>query len=241
MPNLYINGKRIKDVYNADNIHFKKIKNADGVVIWNRSGLPNIYQEVEYIQADGNQYLDSEYAFINPELKIEFKYMKTVTTGSNPFGVDRPEDGGRRMHGHIFSNNLYTGDGGRTINIPDESQKVGKIFEGSVQIIGTTTSDQIAILTLNGKSQTFLNSSSGFLFEGTQFSDYILATRSSSASYLMSGRMYYLRFYDNTGALVRNFVSCRRKSDNVVGMYDTVMRKFHTNLGTGAIVAGPDV
>lgn len=38
-----------------------------------------------------------------------------------------------------------------------------------------------------------------------------------------------------------NLIPCRRLSDNISGMYDTVSRTFFTNSGTGQFLVGPDV
>ena len=43
------------------------------------------------------------------------------------------------------------------------------------------------------------------------------------------------------GTPIRNFVPCYRKSDNVIGLYDTVEGVFYTNAGTGSFTKGVDV
>ena len=43
---------------------------------------------------------------------------------------------------------------------------------------------------------------------------------------------YRLRFYKNN-TLLRDMIPCYKKSDNTVGMYDLVNRKFYTNAGQG--------
>ena len=50
-------------------------------------------------------------------------------------------------------------------------------------------------------------------------------------------RLYAFKLYDN-GVLVRNYVPCYRKSDNVVGLYDTVNNKFYINKGSGTFKYG---
>lgn len=54
------------------------------------------------------------------------------------------------------------------------------------------------------------------------------------------GNIYTQKAYQN-GKLVGDFRPARRKSDNVVGMYDAVSNKFYTNSGTGDFAAGPSV
>jgi hypothetical protein len=40
--------------------------------------------------------------------------------------------------------------------------------------------------------------------------------------------------------LVRNFIPCYRKSDGVIGFYDTIKKEFCVNKGKGSFVKGPD-
>lgn len=43
------------------------------------------------------------------------------------------------------------------------------------------------------------------------------------------------------GDLVRDFIPCYRKLDNVAGLYDMVNDEFYTNIGTGTFTLGPNV
>jgi len=205
--------------------------------------LPEGYKAVSYLEANGNQYFDSGYAFTEPELKIELKYLKT-NLNSNVFGVDSVTGtGGRAMHGHTYANNFYTGNTGRGLST-GLKQVVNTIYEGSVVITGATTANQQAVITLNGESQTFQNNSSSYFFPGTTYTDCVFGSNRGTGDvlYLLQGRIYYLRFYDADGVLVRNFEPCVRTSDNKPGMYDTVEGVFYTNQGDGAdFTAGPEV
>ena len=53
-------------------------------------------------------------------------------------------------------------------------------------------------------------------------------------------RCSYFQIYDN-GALQNNLVPCYRKSDSVIGMYDTAVGAFRTNVGSGSFTKGADV
>ena len=214
--------------------------------------LPKEYQEVEYLRSMADGYIDSGYAFTEPELKIEFKYMKEENLSTNPFGVDTSSTvAGRLMHGHIFSGNIYCGNGGRAINFDEGKQVIGKIYDGSFEIIGTEPDEQKCILRINGGSQTLTNNATYF-FGGCTISDFILGTRANAAgstsSYLFKGRFYHIRFYDSTGTMVRNFVPCYRKSDGEVGLYDLcgsiclqTNTPFYINLQSGHFGKGEDV
>lgn len=54
------------------------------------------------------------------------------------------------------------------------------------------------------------------------------------------GRIKNVRL-QRDGELVYNFVPCVRKSDSVIGMYDTVTETFFTNIGTGDFTKGENV
>ena len=41
--------------------------------------------------------------------------------------------------------------------------------------------------------------------------------------------------------LLRHFIPCYRKSDNVIGMYDVVNKVFYVNQGTGSFTKGPNI
>lgn len=68
---------------------------------------------------------------------------------------------------------------------------------------------------------------------------YIFAgNRSGYAAYQYSGKLYNLKITDGTN-VIKNFVPCYRKSDNVAGLYDLVNNVFYTNQGTGNFIVGP--
>ena len=55
-----------------------------------------------------------------------------------------------------------------------------------------------------------------------------------------AGKIYNAKIY-NGDSLVRDFVPCYRKEDNVIGMYDLISNTFYTNSGTGDFEKGQDV
>ena len=52
-------------------------------------------------------------------------------------------------------------------------------------------------------------------------------------------KLYSFKIYDDSGSLVRDMIPVKRKSDNVLGLYDKVENKFYANAGTGTFTAGP--
>ena len=62
----------------------------------------------------------------------------------------------------------------------------------------------------------------------------------TGATFLGKQAFKYCKIYDNN-TLVRNFVPCYRKADNVAGLYDLVNGVFYTNAGTGTFIVGGNV
>lgn len=50
-----------------------------------------------------------------------------------------------------------------------------------------------------------------------------------------------IKIYDNGGALARNYIPCYRKADQVAGLYDLVTNTFYANNGSGRFDVGSDV
>lgn len=62
----------------------------------------------------------------------------------------------------------------------------------------------------------------------------------NSTSRKFVGKIYSAKIYEGD-TLVRDFVPCYRKSDNVAGMYDLVTETFFVNDGTGEFIKGGKV
>lgn len=215
------------------NEEYTKANNdLDNILSGSENVLPNEYQEVEYLISDGYEYIDTGYAFTNPELKIEVKYRKLSTLARNVFGVDLSKNP-RKMHGNVFRNSLYVGN---SAVINDVAQELGVDYTLKFEF-----KNNVAKWNINGNEYTYNGANS---WEGVSDgeTEYLFANRGTqSAQYLLIGRIYYAKFYDNNGDLVRNFIPCYRKSDDKPGMYDTVNNVFYTNEGTREFEVGEDI
>ena len=63
---------------------------------------------------------------------------------------------------------------------------------------------------------------------------------SGSPGSFIKGKMYNVILYFND-EMVRSFIPCYRKSDNVAGAYDVINDVFYPSAGSDAFVAGPDL
>lgn len=96
------------------------------------------------------------------------------------------------------------------------------------------------------KNNIYINDNLIETFGDSSFSspyNSLICARNNASGYpeeLCKSRIYYVKIWDDT-TLIRNYIPCYRKLDNVIGMYDIVNNVFYTNQGTGEFIAGGDV
>lgn len=186
--------------------------------------LPKEYEELEYIEGNGTQYIDTG---VKPtaQTSVIVKAKLLSLTGGPSFCGSLGTNG---VNGILIGTNS-TGDGAFYINSTSTSISgviinANKIYEISVS--GTTVSIQKegeAVQTISNTVSVSANNNNIYMIGRNNNG---VAERFGSFNY------YYMKIYDN-GVLVRNFIPSKRKSDNVIGMYDTVSNNFFTNSGTG--------
>ena len=190
------------------------------------SRLPQGYQEVEYIESSGTQYIDTGYKPTSNNLRVVCDFEYTADhSASSVFGS---ESSGKYSIVPWGAPEFYVGS--------------------STQLLAQTTA-------LNTKYALDAHANAGTLtvsLNGTtnsaSYSGSILTTVNMGifcnivagvASQFCSMKLYAMYIYDNSN-LVRDFVPCYRKSDNVAGLYDLVNNVFYTNAGSGVFAVGAD-
>ena len=183
--------------------------------------LPDEYQEVEYIQSSGSQYINTG---VNPKIKprVIMKMAMINPSDSDYFGNSAIN--GSAFFGDFSAYSLMYYRYGSTsalntgISVKqnqwhewDISQSV--YLDGDLRYTTTNTytynSNQINIC----------------IFKCRNYATYQLA---------------YFILYDGEEK-VREFYPCYRKSDSVIGLYDKVTNKFYPNNGNGVFIKGADV
>lgn len=193
----------------------------------NQPILPSAYQEVDYIESSGTQYIDTGMK-LTEKSGVELK-ISDLTFGSRKIFGSRTS---------ATSNNFSI--------ISTSSSIVCDFYNYSVNrlTVNTPITDPITIsmnnqkLSLNTNEQvvssynSFTTPGNAYIFNGAG---------SFPAGYTnASMRLYYCRLYDN-GVLKKNLIPCYRKSDNVVGLYDIVNDEFIQNTGTGVFTYGSEI
>lgn len=182
-------------------------------------GLPSAYQQVEYIESTDTQYIDTGFK-PNQNTKVEIYGQQVKNLSNSLFGVN-PLFVITSLNGkYAFRYNNTT-------------------FATSVSSLG------IAKLVLD-KNNAYVNDALVNTFSAGTFQStynaclFARASASGGVEEKGSSKIYYAKIWDN-GTLIRDFIPCYRKSDNVIGLYDLVNGVFYTNAGTGTFLKGADV
>ena len=194
--------------------------------------LPSEYQQVEYIQNSGTQYINTSYVpNYDNGFKVEVVYQPTNTTN----------------RGCLFSN--YNDTNHTSYEIRGNGKERAYLNEGQLDkdCDGTYTTG------INTSSLEVTSTTTTQIVNGvTTTSSYSITGSANYPAYIFVDRMLrfgtfnnYIKLYSykiyESGSLIRNFIPCYRKSDNVIGLYDTVNNVFHTNIGTGTFTKGNNV
>lgn len=189
--------------------------------------LPIEYEKVPYLQVSGTQFINT--GFIPT---TSFKHILTFEITSN-----------------ANSNKYICGTGvneGRSGNLRISSNTLNGLYIGTssaVSIINNQT------LSLNTKyiiiMDLYQNNTNTVQLNGTDIANTSTSTVSSTqqlqlfaltSSYFPTGVRIYSSLIRQDGHLVYYLIPARRKSDQVLGMYDLIQDRFLTNAGRGEFI-----
>jgi len=187
--------------------------------------LPDAYREVQYIESDGTQYIDSNY-IPNANTKIIFDSIMGVNSISGDIRQGRHGDS-QRLSVAIVSNKLEFAIGGyQSINLNTTGQR--HLFELDVPNYQGKL-DDVVLATFS--TTTWTNQQTLYFFARHM---------SSGADGFGNTRNYNIKIYEQN-QLIREYIPCYRIADDVIGMYDIVNNVFYTNAGTGIFIKGSDI
>lgn len=200
------------------------------------------YKRVEYIEATGTQYINTgllDTEGWNAELEIEltaFGNASSSTGWTNLIGSNVKTNGTwYRSYFSLNQNKYFVLDVYSNYTATTYKAELNKKYN-------------IEACTFSGNGYLIID---GVTYKTTTvtFSEHIdgaknielLKVNDGSTNNMSYGKLYYCKFYDKSKKLIRDFIPCYRKSDNVVGLYDKVNNMFYTNAGTGEFVKGAEV
>jgi hypothetical protein len=199
--------------------------------------LPDEYTQLDYIETDGNQYIDtgviaSDYA---NGIRYVFEGSVKEKTANNNYLFGSSKDSVRVCNVYYSPNienparsfGVMAGANANRVFCTKNYPQLGNDF--ILDITCSSNDLENAKATLNGIS---LTGETGFV-NGTMPNAPIYLFGCYGGTGRFAGRLYVFTMYDIAGNLIRNFVPCFRNADNIAGLYDTVSGTFYENTGTG--------
>lgn len=189
------------------------------------SRLPAGYQEVEYIESNGTQYIDTGIKGKTGLVALGEIMLTSSNQTSIALGCYNPQrcymlsfNAGVPRYGYV---DWYNGSTALAANVKYSFEVSFLASSQHLKLNGSTVIS-------SANATTFTNAYNLFAFA---YND------SGSAGDFAQCRIYSLSIYDN-GTLVRKFTPCYRKADNVAGFYELLNGVFYPNAGTGSFAVG---
>lgn len=215
--------------------------------------LPNAYQQVEYIESTGTQYINSN---VNQAdvygYNIEFESTGIIHSENTffldgIFGVNNT-----KVDNEVRDTKLWF-----SYDTTNNTGKNGAFLHGKYQYSTNISLDSYYqkhnLLILNDEVN-YDDRVLGTLEDTTNavadVNIYIFAAHGVNSSGVSVGarffsktRIYYLKFYGANNNLIRDFVPCYRIQDEEPGLYDTVNGVFYQNSAEGneKFLVGPNI
>lgn len=181
--------------------------------------LPSMYQQVEYIQSTGAQYIDTGYVpSENTEILMTFEFIqKGRVFGANTDAMIATYSSALEGIQFKFGDSkYYSFESEKEKKYSLRYNKTGVLIDDALQFtFAYTTFDANSSLSLCN-------------------------TNTGTSGTLAKLKIYTLKIF-NDNILVRNFIPCYRKSDNIIGLYDLVESVFYTNNGIDTFLKGGNV
>lgn len=187
------------------------------------------YQEVEYLQATGTQFINSGLANVNG-IDIDFQYTDTAQ-GQAVYGARNAWSSLNAFGINTYQNKFFY------IPVPADSYSqympnadvLKHNFKYGSNVGWRAEFDGV---TLYSYSQMAVSSNAVRLF-----CEYV--TNAGNGNHAKA-KIFHCALYVN-GTLGRDYYPCYRLSDSVAGMYDKVNDVFYPNNGSGTFTVGADV
>lgn len=194
------------------------------------SRLPADYQEVEYLESTGTQYIDTGISAVGG---IETKFGAEWTTG-NDYLVGSHGDAPNYNRNGAYLTNEHNWEFG----YGDTYSRFGEGENNIYYDVEFSSLPNNAYLKVNGNvlctsSGQELTTELNILLFGSQYSKKMYDVYSA-------GKLYYVKLYKDS-VLVRDLVPCYKKTNQEPGFFDLVTNQFFVNSGTGVFEVGRDV
>ena len=200
------------------------------------------YQEIEYIESTGTQWISTDYYPSNTTgFYIDFKTGNPINDiNPAPLGAEiSPSNAWGLIIGKIEENReLLISD----YNINGRGHLGGWTFTNTYAVDNTRYKvlynyKNSNMVSINNTEYALANPSKRLIPNKT-----INIFNANYSNTQFTGKIYKVTLTEKK-IIIYNFIPAKRKSDNIVGLYDTVEQKFYTNADASGdnFVAGPNI
>ena len=187
------------------------------------SRLPQGYQEVEYIESSGTQYIDTGY-IVNASDTISWEFTAMIPSQSEAF---------MGANGYLQFHVTSSGVGVSTLNASGLGAK--KTFR--IDFSNSVTKLYIDNTLVETKDWAGSYSGANVKLGIFKLGDADNGWHTTISPVSCTLYEYAINIGENE---VSRCVPCYRKADNVAGLYDLVNNVFYTNAGSGVFAVGAD-
>lgn len=198
------------------------------------AGLPNSYQEIEYAESNGTPYVNTGLP-VHMGWKYKIVFRQNTAATFRIWGVFNQSAYNAGLNCSLtYGSNTWllrwekTSGGTSSISLPviDTLKHTLYVDDGEAFFDGVDSGKTSA------HDSSVVSSYNAFLFTINPGGNTPTAT--------MNGRIYLYQVWNGEGVLQQEYIPCKRKSDGVVGFYDTVSSAF-VSATNGALTSGPEV
>ena len=214
-----------------------------------KSRLPSEYQEVEYIEAPGGQYIDTGLKADVFPIRIKYSAAKSnLEQPSRLYGNLFPYVAAQK-YGNYTRFYSYIEDKGidKKLSFTFQPNGSNSLYNGikdvdidfidtDFVVIDNEVTETYTKLLINDKEYYMEYEKSNYIGE----ENITIFRLVDHIHFYSNGKLKYFKVYIEN-ALKINLIPCYSIQDGKVGMYDLVEGKFYTNQGSGEFIKGPDV
>ena len=198
--------------------------------------LPSEYQQVEYIQTSGSQFINTQYYITSSNVRVYTKvYSASPPSSEQDIVSNQDNSTGRFVIGFYTQKVFGYSRSGSATDINTYSSAYTSATTFYIDMLYDYAS-RTKTMIVNGEKTT--QTQNATIANST--SPVTLFKNASSSTLYFTGRMYYFKLYDNN-KIELYLIPCYRKSDNVIGMYDIIHDNFYINEGSGSFTKGNNI
>ena len=199
-----------------------------------KKGLPCEYQQVEYIEATGTQYIKY---YCKPQttdrIELDVAFTGDVSSGNyGVFGAINNDSTPKERWSIAYWTGMWQyaiGENAYETTIAADNNRHKFIMDGAEE---TFSVDDTSVTMTMGQLNGNITISGLFCRMYTAATPFV---QNQTAAKLYGCKIY------RGAKLIANFVPCYKIQNDTIGVYETVGNVFYTNDGTGTFIKGADV